>query len=77
MYCYRAGITGGSHTYSRFRDLVFGNIPEGSGRSKAAADSMEDGEGEVQTGSPSLIGDHGSVAFDEMIDDSYGSCHKS
>ena len=76
MYCYRVmgqGLTGGTHTYSRFRDLVFGNIPEGTGRSKAAADSMEDGEGEVQTGSPSLIGDHGSVAFDGMIDDSYGS----
>ena len=31
-YCYMVmgqGLTGGTHTYSRFRDLVFGNIPEG------------------------------------------------
>jgi len=32
MYCYNVmgqGLTGGTHTYSRFRDLVFGAIPEG------------------------------------------------
>ena len=32
MYCYNVmgqGVTGGTHTYSRFRDRVFGAIPEG------------------------------------------------
>jgi len=32
MYCYNVmgqGLTGGTHTYSRFRDLVFGAIPSG------------------------------------------------
>ena len=59
------GLTGGTHTYSRFRDLVFGAIPSG----------IEDSDGnrEVLDGADSLIGDHGSVAFDGMIDDSYGS----
>ena len=59
------GLTGGTHTYSRFRDLVFGAIPS------AIEDS--DGNREVLYGADSLIGDHGSVAFDGMIDDSYGS----
>lgn len=68
MYCYNVmgqGLTGGTHTYSRFRDLVFGAIPSGSGESS--------GSREVLDGADSLIGDHGSVAFDGMIDDSYGS----
>ena len=68
MYCYNVmgqGLTGGTYTYSRFRDLVFGMIPSG----------IEDGDGnrEVLDGVDSLIGDHGSVAFDGMIDHSYGS----
>ena len=65
MYCYTVmgqGLTGGTHTYSRFRDLAFGNIPEGIGD-----------DGEIIQGFPSIIGDRGNVAFDGMIDDSYGS----
>lgn len=65
MYCYTVmgqGLTGGTHTYSRFRDLVFGNIPEGA-----------DEEGKIQAAFMTLIGDRGDVAFDGMIDDSYGS----
>ena len=65
MYCYTVlgqGLTGGTHTYSRFRDLVFGNIPEGT-----------DEHGNKIPGFPSIIGDRGDVAFDGMIDDSYGS----
>ena len=69
MYCYNVmgqGLTGGTHTYSRFRDLVFGAIPGGF---------VEDSGGErvELRGEESLIGDHGTVAFDGMIDDSYGS----
>ena len=65
MYCYTVmgqGLTGGTHTYSRFRDLVFGNIPEG-----------EDEKGQRIPGFPAVIGDRGDVAFDGLIDDSYGS----
>jgi len=67
------GLTGGTHTYSRFRDLVFGNIPDGTQASKATRrpDGIE--QLEVLSGSLSLIGDHGKVTFDRMIDDSYGS----
>jgi len=69
MYCYNVmgqGLTGGTHTYSRFRDLVFGAIPEGV---------VEDSSGQRVDliGEESLIGDDGTVAFDGMIDDSYGS----
>ena len=56
------GLTGGTHTYSRFRDLVFGNIAEG-----------EDENGGRIPGFPAVIGDQGDVAFDSLIDDSYGS----
>jgi len=69
MYCYNVmgqGLTGGTHTYSRFRDLVFGAIPEGVVEGSA-------GEQMELAGEKSLIGDHRSVAFDGMIDDSYGS----
>ena len=65
MYCYTVmgqGLTGGTHTYSGFRDLVFGNIPEGM-----------DERGNKIPGFPSIIGDRGDVAFDGMIDNSYGS----
>ena len=65
MYCYTVmgqGLTGGTHTYSRFRDLVFGNIPEGS-----------DENGGHIPGFATVIGDRGDVAFDGLIDDSYGS----
>ena len=65
MYCYTVmgqGLTGGTHTYSRLRDLVFGNIPEG-----------EDENGDCIPGFPTVIGDRGDVAFDGLIDDSYGS----
>jgi len=68
MYCYKVmgqGLTRGTPTYSRFRDLVFGAIPEG----------LEDKDG-VQfplKGEDSLIGEYGEFGFDGMIDDSYGS----
>jgi len=68
MYCYKVmgqGLTGGTHTYSRFRDLVFGAILEGF--------TERDGIKEILHGSESLIRDCGDVAFDGMIDDSYGS----
>ena len=69
MYCYKVmgqGLTGGTHTYSRFRDLVFGAIPEGFTEEK-------EGNRRFLQGYESLIGDTGEVAFDGMIDDSYGS----
>ena len=65
MYCYKVigqGLTGRTHTYSRFRDLVFGNIPEGINE-----------DGSKIEGFPSVIGDHDDIAFDGLIDDSYGS----
>ena len=68
MYCYNVmgqGLTGGTHTYSRFRDLVFGAIPEGVDEGNPVPISL--------AGEESLIGDAGEVAFDGMIDDSYGS----
>ena len=76
MYCYTVmgqGLTGGIHTYSRFRDLVFGNIPDGTQESKASRGPEGIQPLEVLPGSRSLIGDHGKVAFDGMIDDSYRS----
>src|SRR5437879_9227723 len=66
MYCYNVmgqGLTEGTHTYSRFRDLVFGAIPGG----------IDSSTGTKLDGADSLIGDRGNVAFDGMIDDSYGS----
>jgi len=68
MYCYNVmgqGLTGGTHTYSRFRDLVFGAIPEGVEEANGVQISL--------SGEESLIGDAGEVAFDGMIEDSYGS----
>jgi hypothetical protein len=67
QFCYGVmgqGLTGGTHTYSRYRDIVFGYIPEDM-----------DADGNVIPGLPSVIGDSddGSVAFDGMVDDSYGS----
>ena len=56
-YCYGVmgqGLTGGVHTYSRFRDLAFGNIP---------ADDISGAPA-----FPSIIGDRGDVAFDGMVD---------
>jgi len=55
----------GTHTYSRFRDLVFSAIPEGFCKDNRMR--------KVLTGSESLIGDSGEIAFDQMIDDSYSS----
>jgi len=68
MYCYNVmcqGLTGGTQTYRRFWDLVFGAIPEGF--------CEKDGVRRVLAGSESLIRDSGEVPFDGMIDDSYGS----
>jgi hypothetical protein len=67
QFCYGVmgqGLTGGTHTYSRYRDIVFGYIPEDL-----------DADGNIIPGFPSVIGDSddGSVAFDGMVDDSYGS----
>jgi hypothetical protein len=65
QFCYGVmgqGLTGGTHTYSRYRDIVFGYIPE-----DVSAD------GQTIPGCPSLIGDLGTVSFDGMVDDSYGS----
>ena len=62
MYCYTVmgqGLTGGTHTYSRFRDLVFGNIPEG-----------KDENGERIPDFPAVIGDCGDIAFDGLNADS-------
>jgi len=59
------GLIGGTHTYSRFRDRVFGAIPEGF--------SEENRIRRALAGSESLIGDNGEIAFDGMIDDSNGS----
>ena len=56
------GLKGIAHTYSRFRDLVFGAIPEDRS-------DLED----IKAAFPSLMGDRGDVAFDGLIDDSYGS----
>ena len=61
-YCYGfmgQGLTGGVHTYSRFRDLTCGNI------------EADDTSGTPPF--PSIISDHGDVAFDGMVDGSYGS----
>ena len=66
MYCYNVmgqGLTGGTHTYSRFQDLVFGLI----------LSEYDARTGRVLDGAEFLIGDRGSVAFDGMIDDSYRS----
>jgi len=68
MYCYNVmgqGITGGTHTNSQFRDLVFGAIPE----------EFEEGlEGRLRLpGEESVIGDQADFVFDQMIDDSYTS----
>lgn len=67
MYCYTVmgqGLTAGTQTYSRFRDLMCGNIPEG-----------ENENGERLPGFPAVIGNRGDVAFDGLIDDSYGSAN--
>lgn len=49
------GLKNGTHTYARFRQIVFGHIPEGDGFESQS----------------SLVGDHGSWAFDGMVDDSF------
>jgi len=67
------GLTGGTHTYSRFRDLVFGAIPEGLEDPAVSDNRATTSTRRVLAGSPSLIGDSGNVAFDGMIGDSYGS----
>jgi len=68
MYCYNVmgqALTGGTHTCSQFRDLVFGAI--------LSEVDWSTGEEVLLKGADSLIGDSGDVAFDGMIDDSYGS----
>ena len=65
MYCYKVmgrGLTGGTHTYSRFRNLVFGNISEG-----------EDEDRNHIPGFAVVIGDRSDIAFDGLMDDSYES----
>ena len=63
QYCYTVmgqGLKGSAHTYSRFRDLVFGAIPE----DRSDPDN-------IRPAFPPLIGDRGDIAFDGLIDDSY------
>ena len=55
------GLTGGTHTYSQFRDLVFKYIPEGI-----------EVDGSKLKGFRSLIGDWDGMAFEGLIDNSYG-----
>jgi hypothetical protein len=65
QYCYTVmgqGLRTACNTYSRFRDICFGHIPEG----------LEDDGITPIPGFRSIIGDHGSAAFDGLIDDSYG-----
>jgi hypothetical protein len=64
QYCYTVmgqGLKTACNTYSRFRDICFGHIPEG-----------RTDDGSSIPGFRSIIGDHGSTAFDGLIDDSYG-----
>jgi len=75
MYCYTVmgqGLTGGTHTYSRFRDLIFGAIPEGLEDSAVSDNGSTASARWVLVGFSSLIGDSGKGAFDSMIDDIYG-----
>jgi len=68
MYYYTVigqGLTGGTYTYCRFKDLVFGALPSGTDSSSEEEVFLE--------GADSLIGDTGEMAFDGMINDSYGS----
>ena len=63
QYCYTVmgqGLKGSAHTYSRFRDLVFGAIPE----------DRSDPD-DIRPAFPPLMGDRGDIAFDGLIDDSY------
>src|SRR5437588_12741263 len=63
MYYYTVmgqGLPSNTHTYSWFRDLVFGNNPEGV-----------DDHREVIAGFSMIIGDCGDVAFDRLFDNSY------
>ena len=65
QYCYTVmgqGLKGSAHTYSRFRDLVFGAIPEDRSNPN-----------DVRAAFPPLMGDRGDIAFDGLIDDSYGA----
>ena len=65
MYCYTVmgqGLTGGTHTYSRLRDLVFGNIPEGEDENRNHIPWFA-----------AVIEYRGNIAFNGLIDNSYGS----
>ena len=76
MYCYTVmgqGLAGGTHTYSRFWDWVFGAIAERLKDKGVSEKGPTTSTRKVLAGSPSLIGDRGKVAFHGMIDDSYGS----
>jgi hypothetical protein len=55
------GLKTACNTFSRFRQLVFGAIPEESKEGEVVKPAMK-----------SAIGDHGDCAFDGLIDDSYG-----
>lgn len=57
------GLKNGTHTYSRFRDMVFGHIP-----------ALKDDKGKVIVSvMESLVGDHGDWACDGIIDDSFSA----
>lgn len=58
------GLKNGTHTYARFRQIVFGHIPK-------LVD--EDTGEELVKEEYSLVGDHGTWAFDGMVDDSFVS----
>lgn len=49
------GLKNGCHTDARFRQIVFGHIPPING--------------DMTTSFPSLVGDHGTWAFNGMVDD--------
>lgn len=53
------GLKNGCHTYARFRQIVFGHIPPING--------------DMTTSFPLLVGDHGTKAFNGMVDDSFSA----
>ena len=65
QYCYKVmgqGLKESAHTYSRFWDLVFEAIPEDRST-----------PGIVRPAFPPLVGERVDIAFNGLIDDSYGS----
>ncbi|KAF3931381.1 Protease [Dactylella cylindrospora] len=62
LFCYNRmsmGLKGSMHTYCRFVDLVFGDIPEVSI------------DGGILPGEERLWGDHGTVTMHYFVDDNY------